>query len=65
MLVASREIYKVNRKRKRINSIWVSKEEVKEYQKKTSKPINIERSYDNDGIWEKMIKKNLKKNSEE
>ena len=49
MLVASRKIYKVNRKRKRgYTSYEVSKEEVKEYQKKRSEQMNIERSYDND-----------------
>ena len=52
MLVSSREIYKVNRKRKREYIPYeVSKEEVKEYQKKRSKPMNDERRYDNDGRW--------------
>ena len=49
MLVASRVIYKVNRKRKRDYTPYeVSKEEVKEYQKKRSKPMDYERSYDKD-----------------
>ena len=55
MLVASREIYKVNRKRKRKREYTpydVSKEEVKEYQKKRTKPMDYERSYDKDGKWE-------------
>ena len=53
MLVASREIYKVNRKRKREYTPYeVSKEEVKEYQKKRSKPMDYERSYNKDGRWE-------------
>ena len=52
MLVASREIYKVNRKRNREYTPYeVSKEEVKEYQKKRSKPMDYERSYDKDGRW--------------
>ena len=49
MLVASSEIYKINRKRK-YNPYELSK--VKEYQKKRSKLIDYERSYDNDGRWE-------------
>ena len=53
MLVTSREIYKVNRKRKRESTPYeVSKEEVKEYQKKRSKPMNDERRYNNDVRWE-------------
>ena len=53
MLVTSREVYKVNRKRKREYTPYeVSKEEVKEYQKKRSKPMDTERSNDNDGKWE-------------
>ena len=53
MLVVSREIYKVNRKRKReYTPFEISKEEVKEYQKKRSKPMNDEKSYDNDGKYE-------------
>ena len=44
MLVTSRKVYKVNRKRKREYAPYeVSKEEVKEYQKKRSKPMNYER----------------------
>ena len=43
MLVASREVYKVNRKRKRKYAPYeVSEKEVKEYQKR-SKPINYDR----------------------
>ena len=50
MLVASREIYKVNRKRKREYTPYdVSKEEVKEYQKRRSKTMDYEGSYDKDG----------------
>ena len=52
MLLASRKIYKVNRKRKREYTPYeVSKEEVKEFQKKRSKPMNYERRYDNNGRW--------------
>ena len=51
ILVANREVYKLNRKRKREDVPYeVSKEETKEYQKKRSKPINYESSYDNDKI---------------
>ena len=46
MLVTSREVYKVNRKRKREYAPYeVSKEETKEYQKKRSKPMNYESTY--------------------
>ena len=66
MLVASREIYKVNRKRNREYTPYeVSKEKVKEYQKKRSKPMDYERSYEKMEDRKKMIKKSLKKNSEE
>ena len=51
MLVISREVYKAIKKRE-YTPYEISKEEVKEYQKKRSKPMNIERSYDNDGKWE-------------
>ena len=52
MLVASIDIYKVNRKRKREYAPYeVSKEKVKEHQKKRSKPMNDESSYNN-GRWE-------------
>ena len=58
MLVASREIYKVNRKRKREYAPYeVSKEETKEYQKKWSKPMDYERSYDKDGRWKENDQK--------
>ena len=54
MLVAGREIYKVNRKRKREYAPYeVSKEEVKEYQKKRPKPMNYENSYNREEIWKK------------
>ena len=55
MLVATREIYKVNWKRKRVYTLYeVSKFEVKEYQqkKKRSKPMNDESSYDNEKVWD-------------
>ena len=77
MIVASRKIYKVNRKRKReYISYEVSKEEVKEYQKKRSNPVNIGRSYDNYGRWEendqeefeeelRRIKKTMNNNEED
>ena len=40
MLVSSREIYKVNRKRKREYKPYeVSKEEIKNYKQKRSKPM--------------------------
>ena len=51
MLVANREVHKVKRKREYIH-IEVSKEKLKEYQKKISKSMNYERSYDNDETWE-------------
>ena len=42
MLVSSREVYKVNRKRKReYRPYEVSKEEMKIYKKKRSKPMNF------------------------
>ena len=54
MLVASREIYKVNRKRKREYAPYeVSKEETKEYQKKRSKPMNYDSSYNREENWDK------------
>ena len=44
MLITSREVYKVNRNRKReYASYEMSKEEVKEYQNKRSKPMNYDR----------------------
>ena len=53
MFAASREIYKVNRKRKREYTPYeVGNEEVKEYKKKRSKPMDYERIYDKDGRWE-------------
>ena len=56
MLVASREIYKVNRKRKREYTPYdVSKEEVKEYQKRRSKTMDYEGSYDKDGKWSRRV----------
>ena len=67
MLVASIEIYKVNRKRKREYTPYeVSKEEVKEYQRRDQsqwimKEVMIKME---DRRWKKMIKKNLKKNLE-
>ena len=62
MLVASREVYKVNRKRKREYAPYeVSKEEVKEYQKKRSKPMNYDRHNEEKKTGMKMIKKSLKK----
>ena len=46
MLVESRELYKVNRKRKREYVPYeASKEETKEYQKKRSESMNYESSY--------------------
>ena len=42
MLVSSREIYKVNRKRKREYKPYeLSKEEMKNYKQKRSKPMNF------------------------
>ena len=65
MLVASREIYKVNRKRKREYAPYeVSKEETKEYQNKRSKPMNIKEAMIMMEDGKKTIKKSLK-NSEE
>ena len=53
MLVTSREVYKVNRKRKREYTPYeVNKEEVKEYQKKRSKPMDYDRQDDNEDKWE-------------
>ena len=52
MLVTSREVYKVNRKRKREYAPYeVSKEEVKEYQKKRSKPMNYDRHNEREENW--------------
>ena len=52
MLVTSREVYKVNRKRKREYILYVvSKEEVKEYQKKRSKPMNYDRHNEREENW--------------
>ena len=54
MLVASREIYKVNRKRKREYAPYeVSKKETKEYQKKRSKPMNYDSNYNREENWDK------------
>ena len=65
MLVTSREVYKVNRKRKREYAPYeVSKEEVKEYQKKRSKPMNYDRHNEREKTGMKMIKKSLKRNGE-
>ena len=67
MLVASIEIYKVKRKRKReYTSYEVNKEEVKEYQRRDQsqwimKEVMIKMK---DRRWKKMIKKILKKNLE-
>ena len=67
MLVASIEIYKVNRKRKREYTPYeVGKEEVKEYQRRDQsqwimKEVMIKME---DRRWKKMIKKILKKNLE-
>ena len=48
MFVVSKEIYKINRRRKReYTPNEVSKEVVKEYQKKKLKPMNYERRYYN------------------
>ena len=52
MLVTSREVYKVNRKRKREYTPYEVSKEVKEYQKKRSKPMDYERQYDNEDKWE-------------
>ena len=54
MLVTSREVYKVNRKRKREYAPYeVSKEETKEYQKKRSKSMNYESTYNREESWDK------------
>ena len=54
MLVTSWEVYKVNRKRKREYAPYeVSKEETKEYQKKRSKPMNYESTYNREESWDK------------
>ena len=54
MLVASREIYKVNRKRKREYTPYeVSKEETKEYKKKRWKPMNYDSNCNREEIWDK------------
>ena len=50
MLVANREICKVNRKRKRKYTTYeVRIEKVNEYHKKKLKSMNDDRRYDNDG----------------
>ena len=52
MFVASREVYKVNSKRKREYAPYkVSKEEVKECQKKGSKSINYDRHNEREENW--------------
>ena len=52
MLVKNREVYKVNRKRKREYAPYeVSKEELKEYQKKRSKLINYDRHNEREENW--------------
>ena len=54
MLVASRKVYKVNRKRKREYVPYeVSKKETKEYQKKRSKQTNNESSHNIKENWDK------------
>ena len=63
MLVASREVYKVNRKRKREYAPYeVSKEEVKEYQKKRSKPMNYDRHNEREENWNKDDQEEFEKN---
>ena len=63
MLVASREISKINRKQKReYTPCEASKNEVKEYQNKRSKPIDYERTYDKDGRkWSKRVRRKIEK----
>ena len=65
MLVASREVYKVNRKRKREYAPYeVSKEEVKEYQKKRSKPMNYDRHNEREENWNKDDQEEFEKEME-
>ena len=60
MFVANRKIYKVNRNRKREYTPYeISKEEVKKYQQKRSKSMNIKRGYDKDGRWEENDKEDF------
>ena len=65
MLVTSKEIYKVNRKENEYTQYEVSKEEVKEYQKKRSKPMDTKEVMIKMEDGKKMIKKSLKNYSEE
>ena len=52
MLVTSREVYKVNRKRKKKYSAFdPSPEEIKEYKQKRHKPINYDSIKEKSNIW--------------
>ena len=65
MLVTSREVYKVNRKRKREYAPYeVSKEEVKEYQKKRSKPMNYDRHNEREENWNEDDQEEFEKEME-
>ena len=65
MLVTSSEVYKVNRKRKREYAPYeVSKEEVKEYQKKRSKPMNYDSNYNREESWDKNDKEEFENEME-
>ena len=65
MLVTSREVYKVNRKTKREYVPYeVSKEEVKEYQKKRSKPMNYDRHNEREENWNKDDQEEFEKEME-
>ena len=65
MLVTSREVYKVNRKRKREYVPYeVSKEEVKEYQKKRSKPMNYDRHNEREENWNEDDQEEFEKEME-
>ena len=60
--VASREIYKINKKRKREYTPYKAcEEEIKEYQKKRSKLMDYERHCDNDGRWEENDQEEVKR----
>ena len=65
MLVTSREVYKVNRKRKREYAPYeVSKEEVKEYQKKRSKPMNYDKHNVREENWNEDDQEEFEKEME-
>ena len=56
MLVTSKEVYKVNRKRKRKCSAFdPSPEEIKDFKQKRHKPINYNSIKENNNFWKDQI----------